>query len=206
MATGTPTMTGAEAWATLQEGNMRYVSGKAIHPNQTIERRKEVVSGQHPFATVLTCADSRVPPELLFDQGIGDLFVVRTAGAIADQGPVLGSIEYAAEHLGVPLLVVLGHQSCGAVQATLQAASSGGTLPGHLGSISDTIMPAVQAAQGRPGDPLDNTVRANVLEQVKLLSTSEPVLAKLVASGKLLIVGAYYSFQSGSVEKVESVG
>lgn len=124
---------GDEALARLMEGNARYVSAKLNHPDQTLQRRAEVASGQHPFAIILTCADSRVPPELLFDQGLGDLFVVRVAGNIVDDD-ILGSIEYGVGELATPLVMVLGHERCGAVKATVESVEQGGEVPGHIGA------------------------------------------------------------------------
>lgn len=186
-----------QAWSLLLEGNQRFVAGQPIHWHQSLERRKEVVAGQHPFAIVLTCSDSRVPPEILFDQGIGDIFVVRTAGNVADD-VALGSIEYAAEHLGVQLVVVLGHQKCGAVAATVQ----GGAAPGHLPSIVRAIQPAVEQTRGQGGDHVDNAVRANVGLIVAQLRTCQPILAELAHAGHLQVVGAYYSLETGAVSLI----
>src|SRR5215218_7417660 len=121
----------ADALKAIMEGNARFVAAKAAYPHQTVEQRTSVAGGQHPIAVVLSCSDSRVPPELVFDQGLGDLFVVRVAGNVADDA-VIASIEYAVEHLGPTLVVVLGHEKCGAVAATLDAVKTGGAVPGHL--------------------------------------------------------------------------
>lgn len=146
-----------QALKRLIEGNQRYMSRKWNRPNQDEQRLLETAKGQHPFAIVLSCADSRVPPELVFDQGLGDLFVVRIAGNIINDA-VLGSIEYAAEHLGVPLVMVLGHERCGAVAAAVE----GGNAPAHINSLVKAIQPAVERVKGKAGDLLDNAVRANV--------------------------------------------
>jgi len=185
----------------LVEGNKRFVAGKPRHPNQGPRRRGQVAQGQHPFAVILGCADSRVPPEVVFDQGLGDLFVIRVAGNIVDDA-VLGSIEYAAEHLGTRLIIVLGHAKCGAVAAAVEAAAKGGSPPGHIGSLVKPILPAVDAAKGQPGDPLDNAVRANVGRMVRWLRSSEPVLAALVREGGVKVVGARYDLQSGAVQVI----
>ena len=190
-------MSPEQAWNLLLEGNQRYVAGQPAHVHQSIERRTEVVAGQHPGAIVLTCSDSRVPPEILFDQGIGDIFVVRTAGNVADD-VALGSIEYAVEHLGVQLVVVLGHQKCGAVAATVQ----GGEVPGHLPSIVNAIKPAVDQTRGQGGDPVDNAVRANVRLIVAQLRACQPILAEQVHTGHLKVVGAYYSLETGAVSLI----
>jgi carbonic anhydrase len=184
-----------EALKRLTEGNKRYVVGKFIRPHQTSVRRAELIDGQHPFAIVLGCSDSRIPVELVFDQGVGDLFVVRVAGNIADD-VALGSIEYAAAHLHVPLAVVMGHGSCGAVAAT----ASGGELEGHLPVIATAIRPAVDKVKTQQGDLVNNAARANAVMVADKLKSSKPVLSELVRSGKLTIVAAFYDIKSGKVE------
>jgi carbonic anhydrase len=178
----------------LLDGNKRYVDGKPSHPNQTFERRKQVTKVQHPLAVVVSCSDSRVPPEIIFDQGIGDLFVVRVAGNVVDDAG-LGSIEYAAEHLHVSLIVVLGHERCGAVEAAVK----GGEAPGHIKSLLETIRPAVEKAKGQPGDLAENAMRSNVKMVVDHLKTSNPILEHLVYKGTLTIVGARYDLDDGLV-------
>jgi len=182
----------------LMAGNKRYMTAKLTHPNQTTARRAEVAKGQHPLAIIVGCSDSRVPPEIVFDQGLGDLFVIRVAGNIVDDA-ILGSIEYAAEHLHAPLIVVLGHERCGAVDATVK----GGNVPGHIGSLVGAIKPAVGRAKDQSGDPLDNAVRANVRMVVDQLKSSGPILEELVKQGKLKIVGARYDLDSGAVEVIQ---
>jgi len=184
-----------EALKRLTEGNKRYVVGKFIRPHQTSVRRAELIDGQAPFAIVLSCSDSRIPVELVFDQGIGDLFVVRVAGNIADD-VALGSIEYAAAHLHVPLAVVMGHGSCGAVAAT----ASGGELEGHLPVIAAAIRPAVDKVKTQQGDLVNNAARANAVMVAEKLKASKPVLSELVRSGKLTIEAAFYDIKSGKVE------
>lgn len=184
-----------EALEMLRAGNKRYVEAQVSHPHQTSGRRAELSSGQSPFAIILGCADSRVPPEILFDQGLGDLFTIRVAGNVVDD-MVLGSIEYAAEHLGTPLMVVLGHSSCGAVGATV----AGGKLEGHLPSLAAAIQPAVKAVKDQPGDLLDNAVRANAKMVAAQLQSSEPILAELVKAGKFKVVAARYDLESGAVD------
>ena len=186
-----------EAVQRLLEGNQRYTRGRSIHPNQGFERREEVQRGQTPFAVILGCSDSRVPPEIIFDQGVGDLFVIRVAGNIVDDA-VLGSIEYAAEHLGVGLVVVLGHQRCGAVQTAVK----GGEARGHVTALIEAISPAVYEARTLPGDLVDNAIRASVRRSVSLLRTSRPLLGDLVRGGKLEVIGAYYRLEGGTVEIV----
>ena len=178
----------------LQDGNKRFVAAKLTHPEQTPARRAELAHRQQPFAVVLACSDSRVPPEIIFDQGLGDLFVVRVAGNIATD-VVLGSIEYAVEHLNVSLVIVLGHERCGAVKAALK----GGEQPGHINILTDALKSAVELARTQQGDLMDNAVKDNVDIVVKQLMTSKPVLAGFVGSGKLRVVGEYYDLDDGTV-------
>jgi carbonic anhydrase len=185
----------AQALQILLAGNERYVAQRAEHPDQSTQRRLDVAEDQHPFAVVLGCADSRVPPELVFDQGLGDLFVVRVAGNTLDD-EILGSIEYAVEHLGVRLVVVLGHENCGAVKAALQ----GGSAAGHISSVLAPIQRGVKAVSEKGGDPVNNAVRANVLHVVKQLRSSKPVLTEFVRDGRVHVVGAEYHLHSGKVE------
>ncbi|MEW5802196.1 MAG: carbonic anhydrase [bacterium] len=186
---------GNQALEALMAGNKRYTAVKNTYPNQTAERRAELVKGQKPFAIILSCSDSRVPPEIIFDQGLGDLFVIRVAGNVVDD-IALGSIEYAAEHLGTPLIMVLGHEKCGAVTATVE----GGEAPGHIGSFTKAIKPAVEKAKDQPGDKVDNTVKANVELIVEQLKVSKPILSELVKEGRLKIVGARYDLDTGAVD------
>lgn len=187
-----------EALAELKAGNQRFAAGRHESPNLDMARVKEVISGQHPEAVVLGCADSRVPPEVIFDEGIGDLFVVRVAGNVAEPA-TLGSIEYAAEHLGVPLIVVLGHHKCGAVKATAEAH---GAPEGNIGSIVKELQPAVAAAKAKPGKEglIDDAVHANVERVAARLLEKSPVLRHLVREGKVKVVTAVYDLDSGKVE------
>lgn len=194
-------ITAEQSLQKLMDGNARFVSGNVTHPDQSAERRAEVVSAQHPFAVVVGCSDSRVPPEIVFDQGIGDLFVVRTAGEAMDNA-TLGSIEYAVEHLNVSLVVVLGHDSCGAVKAAVQ----GGEAPGHLGYLVEAIMPTVDEARNETAtqDQLLNvSIDNNIKNIVEELNTSEPILSEYVKEDKLNVVGARYHLDSGKVDLVE---
>jgi len=184
--------------AQLKEGNKRFVESKAGHPNQSTGRIKETAQGQKPFAVILTCSDSRVPPEIIFDQGIGDLFVIRTAGNLVDDIG-LGSIEYAVEHLGVHLIVVLGHERCGAVEAAVK----GGEAPGHIESLLKAIQPAVEKAKKEKGDLLDNSVIANVRSIVGKLKSNEPILKEFVSEKKLEIIGARYDLDDGFVTIIQ---
>lgn len=190
--------TAEEALAELKAGNARFVKGKAARHNQSLARVNEVVAGQKPEAIVLGCADSRVPPEVIFDEGIGDLFVVRVAGNVAEPATT-GSIEYAAEHLHVPLIVVLGHRDCGAVKATAEAH---GPAEGNLGEIVKELAPAVAAARASPGKLglVNDAVHANASLVAGQLVSESKVLEHLVAEGKVKIVTAVYDLGSGKVE------
>ncbi len=180
----------------LVAGNERFVHGESIQPESHAERRKKLVAAQAPFAVVLTCSDSRVVPELIFDQGIGDLFVLRVAGHIVDVA-VLGSIEYAVGVLGVQLVVVMGHQGCGAVRAAMQGAQ-GET---HLDEIIRSIGPAVE----RSGGDLETAIRLNADNMAGLARSHENVLGPALAEGKLEIVSAYYALATGRVELIEPI-
>jgi carbonic anhydrase len=188
-------LTGEQALEKLMAGNKRYAAGKPTRPNQTAKRRGELTRGQWPFAALLGCSDSRVPPEIVFDQGLGDLFIVRVAGNVADE-PGIGSLEYAAAVLDTPLIMVLGHSACGAVSATLK----GGQAPGQIGSIVRLIEPAVEKAKGQPGDALANAIHANVTLTVDRLKTTTPILSDRVEKKTLKIVGAHYDLATGRVE------
>lgn len=185
-------------WQELMAGNQRYAASHAAHPHQDAASRSDLTEGQHPGVVILGCADSRVAPELVFDQGLGDLFVIRVAGNVPDDH-VLGSIEYAVEHLGSRLVVVLGHSKCGAVSAAVENSGH----EGHVYSVMKSIEPAVKACKNRSGDKVDNTVRANVSLVVKQLRHSHPILEKLVREGKIKIVGARYDLESGLVEAIQ---
>ncbi|XHX78324.1 MAG: carbonic anhydrase [Stenomitos frigidus ULC029] len=177
----------------LMAGNQRFVQHQPQYPDQSAKRLQEVAQVQHPFATILSCADSRVPAELVFDQGIGDVFDVRIAGNIASP-EAIGSIEYAVVLLGTPLLLVLGHERCGAVTAAVQNKP----LPGQIGTFVKPILPAVKRVKDQPGDAVDNAVVANVQYQMEQLQRS-PLLAERVQAGELKIVGGRYDLDTGTV-------
>ncbi len=178
----------------LMDGNERFMNVSLTHPNQDADRRISLGSGQAPFAAVLACADSRVPPEVLFDQGLGDLFVVRVAGNIIND-QLLGSLEYAAIHLNTPLIVVLGHTNCGAIGAV----ASGAELEGHIASLAPAIQPAIDKVKDQEGDLTDNAAREVARMTAELLQNSEPIMADLVKEGKIKIVPAFYDLESGEV-------
>lgn len=194
-------MNGDQALQALLEGHQRYLAEQQTHPRQTARRRGEIAQHQDPFAVILGCADSRVPPEIVFDQGLGDLFVIRLAGHVLNDA-VLGSVEYAVEHLGVSLVLVLGHESCGAVTAAIKAVEQGGSVTGHIGSLVDAIKPAVERAKTHAGDIIDNAVRANVTMVVEQLKASLPILAPQVQSGKLKIVGMRSDLDDGVMDTI----
>jgi len=178
----------------LKAGNDHHVAKRYQHPHQTAARQRELSATQAPHAIILSCADSRVAPEIILDQGLGDLFDVRVAGNVAADAE-LASIEYAASHLHTPLLVVMGHQKCGAVTA----AAESGEAEGHLPTLLGLIRPAVERAKGQPGDLIGNAVRINVENVVRQVRGSAPVLAALVDRGALKVVGAVYSLDTGKV-------
>lgn len=179
----------------LIAGNQRFASGHPLHLHQDGDRRRQVAVRQDPIALVVGCYDSRVPPEIVFDQGLGDLFVVRVAGNVVDD-QAMGSIEFAVDNLHLHLVVVLGHERCLAVQAAV----AGGEAPGHIGSIVRAIKPAVDQARSQPGDLLENAINANVLRVADQISRSQPILAPQVESGELKVVGGRYNLASGTVQ------
>ena len=180
----------------LKEGNQRFVNGQMQHPGQTPQRRHQLAQFQQPFAVILTCSDSRVLPEVVFDQGLGDLFVIRVAGNIVDAA-VLGSIEYAVDHLATPLVVVMGHQSCGAVSATLESLQHHTTPHSNIAALVSAITPAVAVAEQRRGDLLDNTIRANA-EQSRDAIVNAPEVKGALDSGALKVVSTYYNLDAGT--------
>ena len=195
---GEPAPVGAdEALSRLLNGDKRFVAGKSNEPTGAalVGRRHALAKDQKTFAVILGCSDSRVPPELIFDVTLGDIFVVRTAGEVVD-AIVLGSLEYAIEHLGTKLIVVLGHERCGAVTAAVSGATDTGDIPDVLKAIS----PAVEETKGQSGDAIENAVRANARDIARRLKSSGPIIAPRVQSGEVKIVAAYYSLDTGQVE------
>lgn len=194
--TSRPTITDPNlALKQLQEGNQRFVAAQMEHPGQDPQRRLALAQSQQPFAVILTCSDSRVPPEVVFDQGLGDLFVVRVAGNIVDPA-LLGSIEYAVEHLGTPLIMVMGHQRCGAVSAALESIQHHNAPHSSITALVNAITPAIPVAEQRPGDLLDNTIRANA-EQSRDAIVKSSELKGPLNSGALKVVTTYYSLDTG---------
>ena len=217
-----PIVSPTDAIARLKEGNARFAGGKMQHPHesgddrsymaknsyenagiislgmtaeQAAKRRAELAKSQHPFAIILSCSDSRVPPEIVFDEGLGDLFIVRVAGNVLnDEG--LGSIEYGVDVLGARLILVLGHQSCGAVDAAMKTVASKGTAPGHIQSLVTAIKPVVDST---PKADLETTIKANVKHVVDALRSSTPILKGKVDSADVQVVGGYYTLDTGAV-------
>jgi carbonic anhydrase len=208
-----PVASPQEALQRLMEGNQRFAANRLSDPNRSPQRRTAVANSQQPFATILGCVDSRVPPEIVFDRGIGDLFVIRTAGQVIDEA-VLGSIEFGSFELKIPLIVVLGHERCGAIKASIEALEHGGkdkgrhgkkesshsAEPGDIGYLVQGLRPAVEKAKSwGMGDLAENAMRANVSLTVQRLKKS-PVLSAAEESGRLKIIGARYDLDSGAVD------
>ncbi|GAA1636539.1 carbonic anhydrase [Catellatospora bangladeshensis] len=187
----------SHALARLAAGNRRFRLGAARHPHQQPHRRHQLATGQHPFVITLGCADSRVAPEIVFDQGLGDVFDNRVAGNIADD-LLMASVAYALEHFDPPLLVVLGHERCGAVTAAIDALTGPGPGPGYAGTLVRHLRPAVEAVLGRPGDLVANVVRANIALQIRRLHSSPPIAGR-VQTGRLHVTGAVYDLDTGEV-------
>ena len=183
----------------LKDGNKRFINGKSIRPHQDLERIKELSLGQKPFAIIVGCSDSRVPSEIIYDQGLGDLFIVRTAGQVSSFAS-WGSIEFANAVLGAKLIVVMGHTKCGAVAAACKVPD----VPGHIVTLINAIKPAAQLAKKQGGDEIENAVKINVAMQVQQLQNMEPVLTKSILSGQTKIVGAVYNLESGKVDFIDA--
>ena len=190
-----------EALQRLIKGNARYVEGVSRRHDFKSER-EALADGQNPYAAILSCADSRIAPEYAFDSGRGDLFICRVAGNFANDDTI-ASLEYAVAVLKTPLLLVLGHESCGAVDATIKSLKDNTTLPGHLPSLVSALAPAVKASQGQPGDLLNNATRRNVADNVAKLKSAAPILGAAVEQGKIKIVGGIYRLADGKVELIE---
>ena len=196
-----PSLTPDQSLQQLKRGNAAFLAGRTIAPDVRGRRRLEVARGQYPIAVLVSCSDSRVPPEVLFGKGLGELFIIRNAGNTIDTA-AMGSLEYAVAELNVPLVVVMGHERCGAVAAAVSVVESGATFPGSIGRMVEPIVPAVLAAK-RAGaaDLLDASVRANVSRTVdRLRRFSEPMLLDRIRSGRLRVVGARYDLDDGRVD------
>ena len=195
-----------QALRELLAGNHRFQTGNRISPRGRPEEFRALAHGQFPEAVIVCCADSRVAPEILFDVGVGDIFVVRVAGNVIDGAGVAvkGSIEYAVVELNVPLILVLGHSGCGAVKSAIQHIDNRDSLPGAINGMVELIKPAVARSKGQPGCPLENAIRQNVETGIERLQRLEPILAPRVRDGKLDVVGGVYDLLTGSVALISS--
>lgn len=195
------TMTADQALKALRDGNDAFMSGKVPKSENDRDRRLEIAKGQTPFCILISCSDSRVPPELLFGRGLGELFIVRNAGNTVDT-TALGSIEYGVSQLGVPLVVVMGHEKCGAVAAAVSVVEDNTVFAGAIGQMIEPIIPAVLTAKSKNSkNLLEDSVKSNIQRTVaRLRSASEPALMNPIKDGKVKVVGAYYSLENGKVE------
>ncbi|HYB38503.1 MAG TPA: carbonic anhydrase [Mycobacterium sp.] len=193
------------AWKALREGNERFVAGKPEHPSQSVEHRASLAAAQKPTAVVLGCADSRVATEIIFDQGLGDMFVVRTAGHVIDSA-VLGSVEYAVSVLDVPLIVVLGHESCGAVKAALAALDDGAVPAGYVRDVVERVAPSILLGRRDGLSRVDEFEARHVHETVAQLMARSTVIAERVAAGILAIVGVTYHLADGRAVLCDQIG
>lgn len=184
----------------LMKGNQRYIRGTMRRHDFSAERAA-LAGGQNPFAGILSCADSRIGPEYAFDTGRGDIFVCRVAGNFANPDTI-ASFEYAVAVLSTPLILVLGHQACGAVDSTIKQLKNGASFPGHIPSLTEALTPAVQAVDNQPGDLLTNAIKQNVVLTIQKLQTAEPILSEAVNQKKLKVVGGVYNLKTGKVELV----
>jgi len=195
-----------QALRELLDGNHRFASGNRLEPRGRPQDFLALTHGQFPEAVVVSCADSRVPPEIIFDVGVGDVFVVRMAGNVIDGTgvSVKGSIEYAVAELNVPLILVLGHSGCGAVKSAIRHINDRDSLPGAISALVKLIEPAVAMSKGMPGDPLENAVRKNVEMGVERLQRLEPIVAPRVKDRKVKVVGGIYDLSSGAVTLIDA--
>lgn len=193
------------AWKALKQGNERFVSGTPLHPSQGIADRAKLVDAQHPTAVIFGCGDSRVAAEIIFDQGLGDTFVVRTAGHVIDSA-VLGSIEYAVAVLGVPLVVVFGHDSCGAVKATLDALDNGAIPAGFIRDVVERVSPSILMGRREGLTTVDELEGRHVVETGSLLMQRSRIISEAVEAGKCAIVGVTYKLAEGDIKLQSVVG
>ena len=189
-----------QALELLKQGNRDFLANRPYLADTGNLRRLELAKGQAPFVAYVSCSDSRVPPEVLFGRGLGEMFIVRNAGNTVDT-VALGSIEFAVGVLGVPLVVVMGHEACGAVKAAIDVVEKNAKFPGSIGTMIEPIIPAVLAARGQPGDKVEQAIRANVRRQVeRLRAAAEPILLDPQRQGRVKVVGAYYDLDTGRVD------
>lgn len=197
---GKSALTPDQALALLEEGNAAFLADELALPDIGDERRKMLAGGQAPFCAYVSCSDSRVPPELLFGRGLGELFIIRNAGNTIDT-VAMGSLEFAVEVLGVPLVVIMGHEACGAVKAAMSVVEKNARFPGAIDNMIEPIIPAVLEARGKPGDAVENAIKQNVARTVRnLREESDRILTKAQTDGRVKIVGAYYHLDTGKVE------
>lgn len=198
-------VTPAEAWQRLREGNERFVAGHSQHPNQDAPRRSSLVSSQNPFAVIFGCSDSRLAAEIIFDLGLGDAFVVRTAGQVTDDA-VLGSLEYSVDVLGVPLIVVLGHDSCGAVTAAKHTVDTGAMPGGHVRALVERITPSVLEARRQGLQEVNDMVVEHTRQTAQRLVEDSRLISEAVASGRAAVIGLSYHLAEGRADLVSSLG
>lgn len=205
VATVSTQLSPRQSWQRLRDGNQRFVEGSSSHPNQDAPRRASLVDTQHPFAVIFGCSDSRLAAEIIFDLGLGDVFVVRTAGQVIDNA-VLGSLEYSILELGVPLIIVLGHDNCGAVTATLESVNSGTMPAGFQRNLVERITPSVITSQRQGLTDINSMVVEHVKQTSQQLVDSSRVIAQAVDDGSVAVVGVTYRLDEGKAELISSVG
>ncbi|MGY4540810.1 carbonic anhydrase [Arthrobacter sp. UYNi723] len=198
-------LTPALAWRRMREGNERFVAGESSHPNQDASRRSSLVENQHPFAVIFGCSDSRLAAEIIFDLGLGDAFVVRTAGQVIDDA-VLGSLEYSISVLGVPLIVVLGHDSCGAVSATKSAVDTGNMPVGFMRDLVERITPSVLTSMRNGEHEINDMVVEHVKQTSQRLVDSSRVISAAIEDGRAAVIGLSYSLAEGRANVVSGIG
>ena len=201
-----PPKTPREAWQAMLDGNHRFVSGELAHPRQDIDRREALAEKQTPFAALFGCADSRLSAEIIFDVGLGDFFVVRNAGQVIGE-TILGSLEYAVEVLGVPVILVLGHDECGAIRATINDVEGNMNASGEIiHKLVDQIRPTVLAANAQGKYEIDDVTELHVQDTINEMLTSSSLIAEAVKSGKLAVVGANYKLTLGEIHPIVTIG
>jgi carbonic anhydrase len=198
-------LTPALAWRRLQEGNERFVAGESLHPNQDASRRSSLIENQNPFAVIFGCSDSRLAAEIIFDLGLGDAFVVRTAGQVIDDA-VLGSLEYSIAELRVPLIVILGHDSCGAVTATKAAVETGEMPVGFIRDLVERITPSVLTAKRNSQEDVNDMVVEHVKQTAARLADSSRVISDAIDDGRVAVVGLSYKLDEGRAALVSGIG
>ena len=198
-------LTPALAWRRLREGNERFVNGETSHPNQDASRRSSLVENQHPFAVIFGCSDSRLAAEIIFDVGLGDVFVVRTAGQVIDDA-VLGSLEYSIGVLGVPLIVILGHDSCGAVSATKSAVETGQMPAGFIRDLVERITPSVLTSLRNDQPDVNDMVVEHVKQTSERLVDSSRVISDAIEEGRVAVIGLSYKLGEGQAALVSAIG